>query len=75
MSGSEKLRLTSPNTSLAGMTKPYSDTYTQNHFTDLELEHSDFLHNLQSFTDPGHKPSQDYWKERLGQCSIMDLFY
>ena len=59
MSGSETLRPTSPNISLAGMTKPYSDIYTQNHVTDLEQEHSDFLHNLQSFTDPGHKPSPD----------------
>ena len=39
------------------MTKPYSDMYTQNHFTNLEQEHSNFLHNLQSFTDPGHKPN------------------
>ena len=59
MSGSETLRSTSPNTSLAGMTKPYSDMYTQNHFTDLEQEHSDFLCNLQSFTESGHKPNPD----------------
>ena len=31
VSGSEMLRPTSSNTSLAGMTKPYSDMYTQNH--------------------------------------------
>ena len=49
MSGSETLRPTSPNTSLVGMTKPYSNMYTQNHLTDLEQEHSDFLCNLQSF--------------------------
>ena len=55
MSGSEMLGPTLPNTSLVGMTKPYSDMYTQNHFTDLEQEHSDFLHNLQSFTDLGCK--------------------
>ena len=55
ISGSEKLRPTSPNTSLAVMTKPNSDMYTQNHFTDLEHKHSDFLYNLQTFTDPGHK--------------------
>ena len=59
MSGSETLRPTPPNTSLAGMTKPYSDMYTQNHFTDLEQEHSDFLCNLQSFTNPGHKLNPD----------------
>ena len=59
MSGSETLRPTLPNTSLAGMTKPYSDMYTQNHFTNLEQEHSDFFHNLQSFTDSGHKPSSN----------------
>ena len=53
MSGSETLRPTS----LAGMTKPYSDMYTQNHFTDLEQEHSDFLCNLKSFTELGHKPN------------------
>ena len=39
------------------MTKPYSDMYTQNHFTDLEQEHLDFLHTLQSFTDPYYKQS------------------
>ena len=55
MYGSETLRPTSPNTSLVGMTKPYSNVYTQNHFSDLEQEHSDFLHILQSFTDPGCK--------------------
>ena len=33
--------------------------YTLNQFTDLEQEHSDFLCNLQSFTDPGHKLSPD----------------
>ena len=55
MSGSETLRPTIPNTSLAGMTISYSNMYTKNHFTNLEQEHSDFLHNLQSFTDPGHK--------------------
>ena len=59
MSGSKTLRPTSPSTSLAGMTKPCSDMYTQNHFTDLEQEHSDFLHNLQSFTESGHKPNPD----------------
>ena len=59
MSGSETLRPTSPNTSLAGMTKPYSDMYTHNHFTDLKQEHSDFLSNLQSFTDPGHNPNSN----------------
>ena len=37
------------------MTKPYSDMYTQNHFTDLEQEHSEFICNLQSFTVPNHK--------------------
>ena len=59
MSGSETLRPTPPNTSLAGMTKPYSDMYTQNHFTNLEQEHTDFLCNLPSFTDPGHKPNPE----------------
>ena len=59
ISGSETLRQTSPNTSLTGMNKPCSDMYTQNHFTDLEQKQSDFLHNLQSFTDPGHKPNPD----------------
>ena len=42
--------------------------YTQNHFTDLEQQHSDFLQDqskviyrlaLQSFTDPGHKQKQN----------------
>ena len=55
MSGSETLRPTSANTSLAGMTKTYSDMYTQNHLSSLEQEHSDFLCNLQSFIDPGQK--------------------
>ena len=50
VSGSEMLRPTLPHTSLHGMTTLYSDMYTQNHFTNLEQEHSDFLHNLQSFT-------------------------
>ena len=38
--------------------------YTQNHFTDLEQEHSDFLCNLQTFTDPGHKPNPDVPERR-----------
>ena len=33
--------------------------YNHNHFTDLDQEHSNFLYNLQTFTDPGHKPNQD----------------
>ena len=36
MSGSETLRPPLPNTSLVDMSKPYSNMYTQNHFTDLE---------------------------------------
>ena len=64
MSGSETLRPTSPSTSMVGMTKPCSNMHTQNHFTNLEQEHLDFLqgqpkvvdrHTLQSFSDPGHK--------------------
>ena len=64
VSGPEMMKPTSPSTSMVGMTKPYSDMYTQNHFTDLEQQHSDFLQDqskvvdrltLQSFTDPGHK--------------------
>ena len=43
MAGSETLRPTSPSTSMVGMTKSYSDMYTQNHFIDLEQEYSDFL--------------------------------
>ena len=39
MSGSEMLRPTSPNISLAGVTKPYNDLYPQNHFTNLEQQH------------------------------------
>ena len=64
MSGSETLRPTLPNTWLTGMTKPYSDMYIQNHFTNLEQEHSDFLHNLQSFIDPGYRSNVDVleWK-------------
>ena len=27
--------------------------------TDLEQEHSDFPHNVQAFTDCGHKPNPD----------------
>ena len=63
MSRSETLRPTSPSTSIIDITKPYSDTYTHHHFTDLEKEHSNFLqdqprvvdrHTLQSFTDPSH---------------------
>ena len=57
ISGLEKLRPMSPNTSMVGMMRPYSDIYTQNHFTNVEQEHSDFLHKLQTFTDPGHKPN------------------
>ena len=69
ISGSEMLRPISSNTSLAGMTKPYSDMYTQNHITDKEQEHSDFLHTLQSFNDPGHKlspelPERKAWTEQ-----------
>ena len=33
--------------------------YMQNHFTDQAQGHSDFVHNLQSFTDPGHKMNPD----------------
>ena len=33
--------------------------YSHNHFTDLEQEHSNFLYNLQTFTDPGHKLNPD----------------
>ena len=55
ISGLEKLKPTSPKISLVGTTKPYSDMYNHNHFTDLEQEDSDFLYNLQTFTDPGHK--------------------
>ena len=59
ISASEKLRPTSPKMSLVDMTKPYSDVYNCNHSTNLEQEHSDFLYNLQTFTDPGHKPNPD----------------
>ena len=41
------------------MTKPYSDMYNYNHFTNLEQEHSNFLYHLQTFTDPGHKLNPD----------------
>ena len=41
------------------MSKPYSDMYNHNHFSDLEQEHSDFLYNLQISTAPGHKPNPD----------------
>ena len=50
---------TSLKISSIGMTKPYSDVCSYNHFTDLEQEHLDFLYNLQTFTDPGHKPNPD----------------
>ena len=33
--------------------------YNHNHFTNLEQEHSKFLYNLQTFTDPGHKRNPD----------------
>ena len=36
MSISETMRAPLPSSSMIGMTKPYSDMYTQNHFTDLE---------------------------------------
>ena len=75
MSGSEKLRPTSPNTSSVGMTNPYSNMCTQNHFTDLEQVHSDFLHTLQSFTDLVASRIQMHQKERLRQCSIMVPFH
>ena len=74
MSGSETLKPTSPNTSLVGMTKLYSDMYTQNRFTDLGQEHSDFLqdqprvvggHTLQSFTDPGHKQKPNVLERKV----------
>ena len=41
------------------MIKPYSDMLTQNHFTILKQEQSDFLHILQTFTDPGHMPNPE----------------
>ena len=63
ISGLQKLRPTSPSTSLAGMMKPYSDMDTQNHITNLEQEQSDFLDNLQ--TDPGHKPNPDVLERKV----------
>ena len=55
----ETFRPASQSTSLAGITKPYSNVYAQNQFTDLEQEHPDFLCTLQSFTDSGHKLNPD----------------
>ena len=57
ISGSEKLRPTSPKISSVVINKPYSDMHNHSHFTNLEQEYSDFLYNLQTFTDPGHKPN------------------
>ena len=59
ISRSEKLRLTSPKISSIGTTKPYSDMYNHNYFTDLEQEQLNFLYNLQTFTYSGNKLNPD----------------
>ena len=41
------------------MTKPYSGVYNHNHSTNLRQQHSDFLYNLQTFSDPGDKLNPD----------------
>ena len=74
MSGSETWRPTLTNTSLVGMTKPYSNMYIQNHFNDLQQEHSDFLCTLQSFTEPGCKQNPNALERKALTVQYNDPF-